>query len=730
MKKLKLVFLLFGLLLTIVSVGQTTLNFRFANPRIMYYTNATPGIITNGDYFEFDIQVKAQGPAQYFYSSQVALSFNELSLSNNSDNWIVSKGPVLSGTNLNGNQKYDFDITMVPSTGLYIVTFNGNLTSTNRNPFSISDWNTISSSNFETLLSVKVLRNGSVDGLTGIAFVEDQINGEPQYIYARSSISAYETVSIYDPANFNTTYLGRIYANSAWTQTGGSTNGVAFTDWTVPVNTSVWDGTPTLTGGSEQMASNLRIHNGATLTIPVTSQLTVTGATEINTPNGLSILSDANGTGSLITGSATGSASVQRYMDAASWRIATSPVAGQTIAGFLGSNANIASNTTDANLRGMTDYIMASNTWSPSFDQTSVSGDIQVGKGYMLRTKTIAGAGPVSFNGTLNAAETKVALATTGTGWNCVGNPFTSAITTEDLIDGNSGVFEDGYEALYVYNGTSYDIVNLGDGAEIMQSGQGFFVKAANATDLTFATTLKVHNNGAELKSGTLDSKIKLIATSDSKSASTLVKFINGTTKGLDKGYDAGIFKSTSGLDLYTRLVEDNGIDFGLQCLPDNDLNTTIIPVGLDSKVGGQVVFSAELLNLPSDCKVILEDKQSKTFTDLSKNDYTTSVEANSSISDRFQLHTSYQTTGIVAADLAANLSAYAVRNTEIRVKGQVSNQAVATLYDVQGRMIVVKNLEEGSLNMIPTPNIKTGIYMLYVKDNGRVQGFKIPVKE
>ena len=75
-------------------------------------------------------------------------------------------------------------------------------------------------------------------------------------------------------------------------------------------------------------------------------------------------------------------------------------------------------------------------------------------------------------------------------------------------------------------------------------------------------------------------------------------------------------------------------------------------------------------------------------------------------------------------------LIAYAVRNTEIWVKGEVNRQTIATLYDIGGRIILVKTLEEGSLNIIPTPNIKTGIYLLVVKDKRKLQGFKIPVKE
>jgi len=59
-----------------------------------------------------------------------------------------------------------------------------------------------------------------------------------------------------------------------------------------------------------------------------------------------------------------------------------------------------------------------------------------------------------------------------------------------------------------------------------------------------------------------------------------------------------------------------------------------------------------------------------------------------------------------------------------------VSKVAVATLYDIQGKVIVVGNLAEGDLNIIQTPSIRTGVYLLFVKDNERMQSFKIPVRE
>ena len=89
------------------------------------------------------------------------------------------------------------------------------------------------------------------------------------------------------------------------------------------------------------------------------------------------------------------------------------------------------------------------------------------------------------------------------------------------------------------------------------------------------------------------------------------------------------------------------------------------------------------------------------------------------------------KSTGIANPEsISQVLKAFAVRNVEIQLKGKVGRQAVATLYDIQGRVILVKNLEEGTLNIIPTPNIKTGIYLLSVQDNGNLNRFKIPVGE
>jgi hypothetical protein len=75
-------------------------------------------------------------------------------------------------------------------------------------------------------------------------------------------------------------------------------------------------------------------------------------------------------------------------------------------------------------------------------------------------------------------------------------------------------------------------------------------------------------------------------------------------------------------------------------------------------------------------------------------------------------------------------LSCYYNGNGEIRINGDLSKQAMASLYDIQGRTLLSKNMTEGNLNIITIQNLKKGFYLLFVKDNEKSKGFKILVQK
>jgi len=57
---------------------------------------------------------------------------------------------------------------------------------------------------------------------------------------------------------------------------------------------------------------------------------------------------------------------------------------------------------------------------------------------------------------------------------------------------------------------------------------------------------------------------IKILVVNQTLSSSTQIKFVTNTTKGLDPGYDAGMLKANPDFAVYSKILVDNPVDFGL----------------------------------------------------------------------------------------------------------------------------------------------------------------------
>jgi len=553
-------------------------------------------------------------------------------------------------------------------------------------------------------------------------------------------MGAYEYKFGVDPAG-SATFIWTGTTDTDWNNVG---------NWSLATVPLITDGATIPTGTANYPVINtaincynLTIDNGASFTITSTGAVTVTNAI---TNNGtLTLQSNATGTGSLIAGSAmgTGITNAESFLHANAWNMVSSPLSGQSIAGFLTAPINVTTIESIGDNRGMMDYNPSLDMWNSLFTNVTV-GNIGGGKGFSLRLQGSADAAVV-YNGLLQAGP--ISVGTVLDKWNCVGNPYTSAIginskasSAVNFLTYNATNLDPMY-GVYVWDSTYVGDVLTGQYTAIsnvpapgfsdskLQPGQAFMVKMKPTVGaVSFSKLMQIHSTGPQTTTE-LWPTIKLSISANSQKSSTIMAFNSKMTNGLDLTYDAGLFKGGSDLAVYTRLVQDNGFSFAIQALPENEFNTVIIPVGIDSKSGGQVVFSAEVFNLPLLGKPILQDKLTNTFTDLSLNTYTATLDANTSAFDRFQIRTGF-VTGVNNGTKADQLSAWSIGNTEIRVAGNVSKAAIATLYDIQGKVVLIRNMQEGSINSILTPNLKTGIYVLSIKDNQKVQRFKIPVRE
>ena len=496
---------------------------------------------------------------------------------------------------------------------------------------------------------------------------------------------------------------------------------------------------------------NLTIAARGSLTLPSSTCLTVseTLTNKNTTDTGVRIKSDSTGTGSLITAAATpsGTAAAARWMSAGKWTLVSAPIT-ESVSAFLSANPAIG---TSGALRSMMDYNPGQNSWNPFFSTGAGDGALSDGRGFAMHIAAANTA--VTFTGSLQAG-TLTANGLTPGAWNCVGNPYTSAIginsassAVNDFLSLNLGAtpnIDPSFGAIYIWeqpdalnNQTGgYTVISnvpVSSPAFNIQQGQAFLIKTnITATSVDFSHAMQLHIPNLALKAAAISwPVIQLSATVNSQKSTTCIAFNDQMTKGLDPTYDVGMLRTNSPVSLYTRLVEDNGVPFVIQSLPGSSISTVVIPVGLESTAGGEVVFSSKTIRLPAGSKVILEDKATKTFTDLEAGVYKTTIAANSVITDRFLLHTSTKTiSDLPVQPLLSDLNAYMFLNTEIHIEGTVTAQAVATLYDVLGRVVLSNKLNEGDLNVIPTPNMSSGIYLLRVIDQGVMHPFKLRITQ
>ncbi len=582
----------------------------------------------------------------------------------------------------------------------------------------------------DTIDSIKA----QIQDLLGIA------TGSLQLLFQGNQLEDGRTLADYNIQNESTLHI--VLITFSWTGSAG-------TNWNDPLNwnlNAIPDSSSIIViqnSANNPVISDLTVGSYGRITIAPGAALTVTDLLTNNAVMGLMIQSDATGTGSLIVGnsSGTGTISSQQWMSSGAWHLVSSPVS-QTVASFLANNSTIP--TSNAN-RGMMDYNPTTNAWNNYFTTGETNGNIGAGKGFGLRVD-IADASV-----TTGSLQTGIITVPGSPGyWDCIGNPYSSAvgitsgtIAISNFLTENASNFDPSYGAIYVwdksdaYNGlyNNYTVVSNAnsEGLDNLQQGQAFMVRrvSTGGSDFSFTPGMQFHSPALALKStNTSWPTIKLIATANNQKGTTLITFNSGMTKGLDITYDAGLLRGSGDIQLYTLLVEDrvNSLPFAIQALPDNQYNGLIIPVGLESKIGGEVIFSAATVNLNSQCQVILEDRQKSTFTNLATSTYKVAVAANTVLNDRFWLYTSTPNISNSSNQMpeAGTLRAYAVRDTEIRVIGSVNQGAVASLFASNGRQILMQRLSEGTLNVIPTRGLNTGIYYLTIRDHENADCFKL----
>jgi len=512
--------------------------------------------------------------------------------------------------------------------------------------------------------------------------------------------------------------------------------------------------------------SSVNINAAGRLSVQPGIKLTISGALTFASGGVLELFSDVDGSGSIIFASLVNPSLAniyfERYMNGTSgsvkqWHTISAPMTSSSFSNFFsdvgsGNYYDIETNTAQT-LFAFGRYLEVSNKWDYSpyvYDSNpanlSIGGNFAAGKGYCVARKS---DGSVKMSGLLvpsSLSPVSIARTATGTepvggfGWNALGNPYTAAINVSSFLSANSSQLDPVYGGLYVWNPVSGSYVVTTHAAIILntsnppatytpsagdthiQVGQGFVVRSkTGGGSINFNYAMREHMPAMSFKSAALSwPVIELKAAANNMERTTALAFNSGMTLGLDPFYDAGLLRSGSAMELYTRMVEDNGVDFAIQCLPNVGLDKMVIPVSLDLTMGGEVVFSAKSANLPAECQLVLEDRLTGISTPLSTDgtNYKVTLPANTSGIKRFYLHLNGISSTLSNNDIST-FKTYSV-NRIIYIQGVITEQATANLYDLSGRRVGTYQLQASDNNTLSPDGVVNGIYLLRIMQGNK----------
>ena len=490
--------------------------------------------------------------------------------------------------------------------------------------------------------------------------------------------------------------------------------------------------------GNLSNQGNLSIED-ATLSIGISGTVTSTGTiSNANGTNGLLVESGQTGSGSLIHNNSGVQARVQRYISGnQTFHLISTPVSGQTIASFLSDNHGVIAYNAGIQRYAMRHYIEETGGWS-AFFPADQPGNLIPGATYTIG---LASPGTITFKGMLVHDSQSIELTRTGSGWNAIGNPFSSALNANDATNsflelyGNQ--FDPEFSGLYVWDPVArvYEVINgvPGLSPDYLALAQGFIVRAKEGGgSVSFLTSMRAHNSAAFFKSSRTSAdwnilRLRIENGSGTRLVTTLA-FHPDMSEGLDVGYDAGLFSDNASFRTFTQMPAYQGDQkLMVQALPDNWQGKMIIPLGVDYPAGGQVTISISSSNLPGDVPLLLEDRELDVFTDLNLQHYTLTLAPGSAPAGRFFIHVG---SGITSAPLVETF------DPEISVfPNPTSGAFQATfhldrpvamefrLYDLNGRLVMAStgDVYPGGRHVVPfnREGLKPGIYIF------RIMGFE-----
>jgi len=522
---------------------------------------------------------------------------------------------------------------------------------------------------------------------------------------------------------------------------GTSANWSSNTDWNYGI-------VPTADYSSEVSSGNTvnvdvqGITHGLTVngTLNIEAGKSITANGNFNSAAGTTIVASDNTTGSgslIIKGTSTGNITYNKYVEADKWHLVGAPLTGEGYDDTYVTANNITGGTTNPLNRGISTYNNATNTWT--YMVSGGSGNFTNGAGFSMLTSGTS----LAFTGEYFSADKNVPLSdgAAANAWNLVSNPYPSFISVNALIAANTtDVFDASnlFNVVYVWDNTENTgaggyVIKNGSSGYYLHPGQGFFVngKSGGGVNLKITEAMQSHQTGIGFLRTEANPEIKVILSNNASVKSIKIEYREGSTNGVDAGYDAGYFSGAADdFKIYTQLIEDSqGIDIMFQSLSNTDYENSIIPLGLKAS-SGEFTLSISHLNLPENLMVFIEDTFTGQFTRLDEVNSELKVNLESEINGvgRFFLHTSYSNKTLAIENSIFKNTNIFTHNNVLYIKGSdIKNSVSLKIFNILGKVIFNKSLKLEKNISIELPNISQGVYLVSLKSqDGTILNKKI----
>ena len=474
---------------------------------------------------------------------------------------------------------------------------------------------------------------------------------------------------------------------------GGSPGKVSGSTWTGAVDSN-WNTAGNWQVGVPTNVSDVLIPSGLTNYPTVTSAIVDVNTIRLNDDATLIFETTSNA-----------DVTYTRTIPISEWKLMSSPLSGETVDDLISQNSFTAG--TAGNI-GLGFY---NNNGASAWNYQVTTGAIENARGMAINSTSTN----ISFSGLLNTSPVSINL-TTGdrTNFNLIGNPFMAYLNSTAFLNDFNNSIALSEQTIWLWNGTQYVTRNLANPIEIAVS-QGFFVNAAiNNISVNMNPVMVSHQSTDTFMRQEPKPSFELFVENNDTKRGTKVFFVDGKTTGWDNGYDSSMFGGvTQEFGVFTQLVSnDEGKKLAIQTLPNSDIQTMVIPVGLIAEANKEVTFSVAATNLPSGVEIYLEDRVNNTFTNLLEGNHTITTKTAVNGIGQYYIHTSAKLSTDDISQNMANVSIYNSAKNEITVTG-LQAKANVKVFSLLGEELVNTTIESNGVSKVALPNLSTGVYIV-----------------